>query len=380
MTQTSATQNGPASRNAARVLVTGACGLVGKATVAQLRRRGFHVTATDLDTPAGRKAIRQLAADTADSPGTLAVEWVNLTDGSAVDALVARTAPDAIVHLAAVIPPFCYENRKLARAVNVEGTRSLVDAAKKLDNPPRFLQTSSIAVYGPRNPYSRRGILRSDTPVAPGDLYGGHKAEADAIVRDSGLEWVILRLGGVLPDSLLTANPRLAELDAVLPDDGHVQSVAASDVATAFTNAVTTPETRREYLIGGDDTHRHIQGPLVKAAGDSLGIGGAMGGHGRPGNPDDDAAWFATDWMDSTESQRVLQFQNTTFGELMARGRLSGVKRLGMSATTPLIKQILKHRSPYRGKPGKYADPWALIRATWGDPEPDPESIAALDK
>nr|HQV20699.1 oxidoreductase [Gordonia sp. (in: high G+C Gram-positive bacteria)] len=60
MTQTSATQNGPASRNAARVLVTGACGLVGKATVAQLRRRGFHVTATDLDPPAGRKAIRQL--------------------------------------------------------------------------------------------------------------------------------------------------------------------------------------------------------------------------------------------------------------------------------------------------------------------------------
>ena len=65
-------------------------------------------------------------------------------------------------------------------------------------------------------------------------------AEADAIVRESGLEWVILRLGGVLPDSLLTANPRLAELDAVLPEDGHVQTVAATDVATAFTNAVTT--------------------------------------------------------------------------------------------------------------------------------------------
>lgn len=374
------TQNGPASTHPLRVLVTGACGLVGKATVAQLRRKGFHVTATDLDTPAGRKAISRLAAETRRAPGTLAVEWADLTDAAAVDALVARTRPDAIVHLAAVIPPFCYENRKLARAVNVEGTRGLVEAALRLENPPRFLQTSSIAVYGPRNPYSGNGMLRPDTPVAPGDLYGGHKAEADAIVRESGLEWVILRLGGVLPDSLLTANPRLAELDAVLPDDGHVQSVAASDVATAFTNAVTTPETRREYLIGGDDTHRHIQGPLVKTAGDSLGIGGALGSHGRPGNPADDTAWFATDWMDSTESQRVLRFQNTTFGELMARGRLGGVKRLAMTATTPVIRQILKRRSPYRGKPGKYADPWALIRTTWGDPEPDPESIAALEK
>ncbi|MBD0022965.1 NAD-dependent epimerase/dehydratase family protein [Gordonia pseudamarae] len=361
-----------------RVLVTGACGLVGKATVATLRSRGHHVTATDLDTPAGRKTIRQLSADTYDAPGTLAVEWVNLTDADAVNALVTRTAPDAIVHLAAVIPPFCYENRELARAVNVGGTRNLVEAATGVADPPRFVQTSSIAVYGPRNPYAGRGMLRPDTPIAPGDLYGGHKAEADTIVRNSGLEWVILRLGGVLPDSLLTANPRLAELDAVLPNDGHVQSVAASDVATAFANAVTTTQTRREYLIGGDDTHRHVQGPLVKAAGDSLGIGGAMGSHGRPGDPADDTAWFATDWMDCTESQRVLEFQNTTFGELMARGRLGGAKRLAMTASTPIIRAVLKHRSPYRGKPGRYADPWTLIRSTWGDPGPDPESLAAL--
>ena len=366
------------TRSGLRVLVTGACGLVGKATVAQLRARGFHVTATDLDTPAGRKTIARLASATRDLPGTLAVEWVDLTDDAAVGALVACVKPDAILHLAAVIPPFCYENRTLARAVNVGGTRSLVAAAASLDTPPRFVQTSSIAVYGPRNPYAGKGILRPDTPVNPGDLYGGHKAEADAIVRESGLEWVILRLGGVLPDSLLTANPRLAELDAVLPEDGHVQTVAATDVATAFANAVTTTETRREYLIGGDDTHRHMQGPLVKTAGESLGIGGAVGSHGRPGNPDDDTAWFATDWMDSTESQRVLRFQNTTFGELMARGRLGGPTRLAMTAATPLIREVLRRRSPYRGKPGRYADPWALIRATWGDPAPDPESLTPV--
>ena len=71
-----------------RVLVTGACGLVGKATVAQLRARGFHVTATDLDTPAGRKTISRLATQTRDLPGTLAVEWV---DPSAKVSLVERS-------------------------------------------------------------------------------------------------------------------------------------------------------------------------------------------------------------------------------------------------------------------------------------------------
>ena len=165
---------------------------------------------------------------------------------------MARTAPDAIVHLAAVIPPFCYRNRKLARAVNVGHPQSR-RCREEAGQSPRFLQTSSIAVYGPRNPCSRRGILRSDLPVAPGDLYSGHKAEADAIVRDSGLEWVILRLGGVLPDSLLTANPRLAELDAVLPD-GHVQSVAASDVLrrsptpSPSPKPAAVPDRRRRHL------------------------------------------------------------------------------------------------------------------------------------
>ena len=49
-----------------------------------------------------------------------------------------------------------------------------------------------------------------------------------------------------------------------------------------------------------------------------------------------------------------------------------------MTAATPLIREVLRRRSPYRGKPGRYADPWALISATWGDPDPDPESLAAI--
>ena len=97
------------------VLVTGAFGLVGSATVRQLRADGRHVVATDLDIPANRKKATTLlpAAD---------VRWADLTDPDAVAALLREVAPVAVIHLAAIIPPVCYARPGLARRVNVDAT------------------------------------------------------------------------------------------------------------------------------------------------------------------------------------------------------------------------------------------------------------------
>src|ERR1700679_1333904 len=94
------------------VLVTGAFGLVGSATVKRLAADGRRVVATDLGTPAQRKAAKGLPA------GTQA-RGVDLRDPVAVNRLVCEVSPAAIVHLAAAIPPLIYRNAKLARKVNV---------------------------------------------------------------------------------------------------------------------------------------------------------------------------------------------------------------------------------------------------------------------
>ena len=80
------------------VLVTGAFGLVGTATVKHLAARGRHVVATDLATPATRKASATL-------PAGVHVRWADLTDPAQATALVSNVDPTAIIHLAAVIPP-----------------------------------------------------------------------------------------------------------------------------------------------------------------------------------------------------------------------------------------------------------------------------------
>jgi NAD(P)-dependent dehydrogenase (short-subunit alcohol dehydrogenase family) len=83
-----------------RVLVTGACGLVGSATVARLCKDGIPVVATDLDTAANRRAAKRF--------GDAITQWCDLTQRSHVQRLLAAVRPAAIIHLAAVIPPFCY--------------------------------------------------------------------------------------------------------------------------------------------------------------------------------------------------------------------------------------------------------------------------------
>jgi nucleoside-diphosphate-sugar epimerase len=340
------------------VLVTGAFGLVGSETVRQLMVEGPHVVATDLDVPANRKAAESI-------PST-EVRWADLTDPDAVSELLHAVAPTAIIHLAAIIPPVCYARPDLARRVNVDATRLLLDAAAALPNPPRFVQASSVAAYGARNPHRTSDVLTADTPLRPSDIYGSHKVEAENLVRASALEWVVLRLGGVL-----TAAPQLGValntlyFEASLPIDGRIQTVDVRDVARAFIAATTAPVVGETLLIGGDDSHRLVQGDIGPSMAAAMGLVGGIPA-GRKGNPDNDADWFGTDWMDTTRSVEALDFQRVSWPQLLAEtAARMGWRRHPARVIAPLTQALLRRRSPYRRYPGRYADPWGVINAKW---------------
>jgi nucleoside-diphosphate-sugar epimerase len=346
------------------VLVTGAFGLVGSAVVAELAEQGRRVVATDLDVPANRKCAQALTA----RPG-VQVRWADLTSPTEVETLLAAAAPTAIIHLAAIIPPFCYARPRLARAVNVDATAGLVEAASAMPIPPRFVQASSVAVYGARNPYRNNGLLTASTPLRPNDLYGAHKVMAEQHVTASELDWVVLRLGGVL-----LAEPRgaldrdLIFFEAVLPCDGRIQTVDVRDVAHAFCAATVTDHVREFFLIGGDDTHRITEASLGAESAAAMGLAGGLPA-GRPGNPDDDQAWFATDWMDTEHAQNILAYQRHSLPEMYAEIRAKvGWRRWPLRLLAPALRWYLTRRSPYRGFPGDCADPWGAINARWGDP------------
>jgi nucleoside-diphosphate-sugar epimerase len=351
------------------VLVTGGFGLVGSATVRRLAELGRPVIVADLDTPANRKAAAKL-------PAGAEYRFTDLTDVDQVQRLVDDTAPSTIIHLAAIIAPAIYRIPAVARRVNVEGTATLVRVAAAAPKPPRFVHASSNAVFGPRNPHRTTPPLTADDPMRPCDIYSGTKAEAEEIVRSSSLQWVVLRFGGVISTDL-TALPLAGDgmfIESALPSDGRLHNVDVRDVAHACAAATTADVVGEILLIAGDDSHKMRMGDVGPAIVAALGLPGAVP-KGRPGDPESDTDWFVTDWMDTTRAQEALGFQHHSWPDMMAEIKAQfWWTRYWGRLLVPIVRAVMARRSPYRGAPGVYADPWGVIRRELGDPSWEPPS------
>jgi nucleoside-diphosphate-sugar epimerase len=348
------------------VLVTGGFGLVGSATVRQLAADGRRVVAADLETPANRKALAKL-------PAGVEARWTDLTDPEQVQRLVSDVAPEAIIHLAAIIAPAIYRVPQIARRVNVDATATLVQVAEAQPDPPRFVHASSNAVFGPRNPHRTAPPLRAEDPMLPYDIYSGTKAEAEEIVRSSTLEWVVLRFGGVLSTdfSALPFGADALIFESLMPSDNRLHNVDVRDVAWACAAATTADVVGEILLIAGDESHQMTFGDIGPALSAALGVPGALP-PGRPGNPDSDTDWFVTDWMDTTRAQEALKFQRHSFPDMIAELQAeAGFLRYAGPLIAPLARQVMKRRGAYWKAPGKYADPWGAIKAKLGDPSWD---------
>lgn len=348
------------------VLVTGGFGLVGSATVRRLVELGRTVVVADLETPANRAASEKL-------PPSVSVRWVDLTNADQTARLVGDVAPSVIIHLAAVIPPGIYKNRALARRVNVDATATLVNIAEAQPTSPRFVQASSNAVFGARNPHKATGPVTADMPMRHSDLYSAHKAEAESIVRASSLEWVVLRLGGVLSvdPKAIPFNADALYFESLLPTDNRMHSVDVRDVAWAFAAATTADVAGEILLIAGDDSHKQQYGDITPALAGARGFKGGLA-PGRKGDPDDDDAWFVTDWMDTTRAQEALQFQHYSWQDMIDEAaRQAGPSKYVLPLVAPLVRAVLKRRGAYWKQPGQYADPWGAIKRRLGDPSPD---------
>jgi GDP-6-deoxy-D-talose 4-dehydrogenase len=159
-----------------KVLVTGINGFVGTILRRSLEERGYRVTGIDTQSQ------------------DACVCAVDITDRPAVDACVAQTAPDFIIHLAA-ISRVDFSNPALIYSINVTGTLNLLAAAAQLPVKPRFLLVSSSQVYGIVD--DSRQPIDELTAVNPVNHYGASKASAEHVARvfnyEHGLPVAIVR-------------------------------------------------------------------------------------------------------------------------------------------------------------------------------------------
>ena len=207
----------------------------------------------------------------------------------------------------------------------------------------------------------------------PIDQYGEDKVLAEAVVRDSGLPYAVLRLGAVLsPDAAATMNSDHLVLTRATPRDNRAHAVDARDVAMAFANAVDRADTinGKVLLIGGDESYvflwRAFEDNLMAA----VGLGRLGESASLPGDPNDDRGWSFTGWFDTTESQALLEFQQLTWADTAAwvgesQGRLRLLLRILGPVLRPAMRAFLAVQRR-REKRGPFADPWALIGKKYG--------------
>jgi nucleoside-diphosphate-sugar epimerase len=102
-----------------------------------------------------------------------------ITDRDFVGSIVGRDV-DVVYHLAAVLSGQSEAEFDLGMQVNVDGTRGLLEACRRVKNPPRFVFTSTVAVFGGHLPV----VVPEDAPVRPESSYGAEKAVAELLVSE----------------------------------------------------------------------------------------------------------------------------------------------------------------------------------------------------
>jgi len=129
-----------------KVLITGAGGFIGSQLARRLMNKGIDVLG--IDNLTNHLYDPQLKVDRI-SEFKLNVKVFDLNDSQALENILQEFTPDQIIHLAAhagVRDSFGQEEKYHKN--NISGSQSLIDACRKLENPPKIIYASTSSVYG----------------------------------------------------------------------------------------------------------------------------------------------------------------------------------------------------------------------------------------
>jgi len=153
-----------------KVLVTGVAGQLGHDVVSELEKRGHEAVGVD-------------------------VQEMDITDGAAVERVIAQVTPEAVIHCAAwtaVDAAEDEENREKVRAINADGTEHIARACREIGAKMMYISTDYV--------FDGQG----DTPwtpdceeYAPLNVYGQTKLEGELAVKRWLEEYFIVRIAWV---------------------------------------------------------------------------------------------------------------------------------------------------------------------------------------
>ena len=162
-----------------KVLVTGTSGQLGFDVMEELAKRGYE----------------GVGADRSDSDAEFEHVVLDITDKEKVFQVVNDVNPDVIVHCAAwtnVDGAEDPKNLNVVRAVNVDGTKNLAEAAKEVDAKMVYISTDYVFDGQGERPWQP-----DDKNYAPLNVYGQSKLDGELAVSNTLDKYFIVRIAWV---------------------------------------------------------------------------------------------------------------------------------------------------------------------------------------
>ncbi|MBI2617184.1 NAD(P)-dependent oxidoreductase [Candidatus Gottesmanbacteria bacterium] len=182
---------------------------------------------------------------------------VDITNVEQVQKRVGESLASTILHMAAITDVDACEDDKIlgeegaAWRVNVEGTRNIIDAARKTGKKVIYISTDFV-FDGTKEFY-----IETDTPN-PLNWYGYTKYMGESIVTDSGVEFVIFRL----------AYPYRAEFSEKMDFVRRIiEKLTHKEKIFSLTDHIFTPTFIDDFAIAIDEVIRQNAEGIFHAVG-----------------------------------------------------------------------------------------------------------------
>ncbi len=328
-----------------KVLLTGAFGNLGTSCILELANRDYEIRIFDIKSKTTKRRYKYYKKNP-----KLEVFWGDITDKRSITN--ALNGIDVVIHTAAIIPPASEKNEDLTKRVNIEGTKNLIEVVEGHTNVKQFIFASSVSVHGNQKP-SNPPVKTTD-PFKPTDNYTRTKVACEELLRQSKLQWTIVRFGAIL--AVETRGQAQGGLDEYtlqmlfgIPLEQKIEVIHSHDAGLALVNAINNSQAYNKVFFAGGGAELGCQLNQKEFIFETLQV---MGIKNIPENlfkqPQTDEDWYYTHWMDTAKSQEVLQYQRKSYSEYLIESKPRKVNRVLFFFMGSIIKRILMNKSPYK--------------------------------
>jgi len=162
-----------------KVVITGGAGFLGQRLARKILEQGSLTDSEGRESAVTSLTLVDVVA--ANDFGDARVQSVvgDIADTALISEVIGADV-DSVFHLAAIVSGQAEADFDLGMRINLDATRALLDACRAHGRRPKFIFTSSVAVFGGKLP----DVVQDTTALDPRSSYGVQKAIGELLVNE----------------------------------------------------------------------------------------------------------------------------------------------------------------------------------------------------